>query len=137
MVHFFREPVIIPNEPTDIPDGQPGGGKPSDHSVVYTEPQLERSSNSAREVVIKITRRINEDAIRKFAQWIHCETWEQLLDAKSEMALRFRELVFGRLDQICPAEEVKLAKLDGQVTSLALQKLSRLRLREHTKNGNS
>ena len=29
MAHLYGESVIIPNVPTDIPDGQPGGGKQS------------------------------------------------------------------------------------------------------------
>ena len=51
--------------------------------------------------------------------------------------MKFSELVFEKLDEICPTQEVKLSKLDGQVTSIALQKLARLRLREYTENGNS
>ena len=41
MVHLYSEPLIIPNVPTDIPDGQPGGGKVSDHPIVYSKPRLE------------------------------------------------------------------------------------------------
>ena len=48
MVHLFDEPQIIPNVPTDIPDGQPGGGKRSDHPVIYTEPRLDRIKKPAR-----------------------------------------------------------------------------------------
>ena len=33
MVHLFSESIIIPNVETDIPDGQPGGGKQSDHPM--------------------------------------------------------------------------------------------------------
>ena len=45
MVHLYRESTVIPNVPTDIPDGHPGGGKQSDHSIVYSEPRLEMISN--------------------------------------------------------------------------------------------
>ena len=38
MIHLYRESTVIPNVLTDIPDGQPGGGKQSDHSIVYCEP---------------------------------------------------------------------------------------------------
>ena len=48
MVHLYKESVIIQNVPTDIPDGQPGGGKPSDHPIVICEPRLDTASNSAR-----------------------------------------------------------------------------------------
>ena len=34
MVHLYKESAIIQNVPTDIPDGQPGEGKPSDHPIV-------------------------------------------------------------------------------------------------------
>ena len=53
MVHFYKESVIIQNVPTNIPDGQPGGGKPSDHPIVYCQPRLETGSKSARQVVVK------------------------------------------------------------------------------------
>ena len=68
MVHLFEEPIIIPNVPTDIPDGQPGGGKRSDHPVVYSYPRLDRTSKPAQEVVVKKTRRINQDQLMKIGQ---------------------------------------------------------------------
>ena len=45
--------------------------------------------------------------------------------------------MFGKLDEICPEEVIKITKLDGKVKSLALQKLGRQKLREYTKHGNS
>ena len=68
MVHLFNEPIIIPNVPTDIPDGQPGGGKISDHPVVYTMPRLDRTQKPARELVVKKTRRIKDEDILKIGQ---------------------------------------------------------------------
>ena len=136
MVHLFNEPVIIPNVPTDIPGGQTDGGKVFDHPVVYTKPRLERISKPARNVVSKKSRRINDEALRKIGQWLHQETWEEMLDSGTEMANKFQELVFKNLDEICRESEVKLTKLDGKTTSMALQSLARQRLREHTKNGN-
>ena len=53
------------------------------------------------------------------------------------MVNQFEKLLHDKLDSICPVEEVKLTKLDGKITSMALRKLSRLRLREYTKHGNS
>ena len=53
------------------------------------------------------------------------------------MASEFTRVVFEKLDQICPEEELKISKLDGKQTSLALQSLARQRLREYTRNGNS
>ena len=38
---------------------------------------------------------------------------------------------------ICPEETIKISQLNGKVTSLALQKLSREKNREYTKHGNS
>ena len=35
MVHFYRESIVIPYVPTDIPDGQAGGGTASGHQTVY------------------------------------------------------------------------------------------------------
>ena len=53
------------------------------------------------------------------------------------MVDKFTELVFSKLDKICPEETVKITKLEGKITSGALQKLSRQRLREFSKHGNS
>ena len=136
MVHLFNEPVIIQNVPTDIPDGQPGGGKRSDHPVVYTKPRLDRITQPAREVVVKKSRRIKDDDIRKFGKWIQQETWEEMLNCNHK-ANKFSEIVFAKLDEICPEVEIKLTKMDGKVTSMALQSLARRRLREFTKHGNS
>ena len=65
------------------------------------------------------------------------ETWEEMLDSKSNMVSKYCEIVFKNLDKICPEEEVKVTKFDGQVISLALQRLARLKLREFTKHRNS
>ena len=69
MVHFYKESVIIQNVPTDIPDGQPGGRKPSDHPIVFCEPRLDTSSKPARQLVTKKTRRVDANKKRKIAQF--------------------------------------------------------------------
>ena len=134
MVHLYGESNIIQNVPTDIPDGQPGGGKQSDHSVVYCQPRLESHSKPARVLVLKKTRRFNEDRKRKFASWVQTETWEDLFNSHCK-ADKLIELVAGKLDEICPEEEVTVLQLDGKINSLALQKLRRLKQREYTKHG--
>ena len=53
------------------------------------------------------------------------------------MADNLVELVFNKIDIICPEETIKISEMDGKVTSLALQKLSRKKNREYTKYGNS
>ena len=70
MVHLYTESVITPNVQTDIQDGLPGGGKQSDHPVVYCLPRLEKLSKPAKEVVIKQTRRLDEGRKQKIAEWI-------------------------------------------------------------------
>ena len=65
MAHLYCEPVIIPNVPTKIPSGMPGGGKPLDHPIVYSKPRLERFTKPPKEVVIKKTRRFNNSRIKK------------------------------------------------------------------------
>ena len=136
MAHLYSEPNIIPNVLTDIPDGQPGGGKRSDHPIVYCYPRMERQSRSAKELVIKKTRRINDTRTRKIAEWIQQESWEELYNS-TRPAETFSEMVFKKLDEICPEEEIRVTKLDGKVKSLALQKLGRQKLREYTNHGNS
>ena len=136
MVHLYSEPIIIQNVQTDIPDGQPGGGKRSDHPIIYSTPRLERASKSAKELVVKKTRRFNESTKMKLARWIQHESWEELFNS-SNMAEKFEELVVQKLDDICPEEEIKITQLDGKIKSLALQKIGRQKLREYTKNGNS
>ena len=139
MVHLFSESVIIPNVPTDIPDGRPGGGKPSDHPIVFCEPRLEMFSKPARQLVIKKTRRIDDNKKRLIAEWIQHKSWEGVYDGEtsSGMAVNFINVVSGNIDKICPEGEVRISQLDGKVTSLALQTLSRQKKREYTKNGNS
>ena len=72
MVHLFSESVVIPNVPTDIPDGKPGGGKPSDHSIVYCEPRLVPEATPARRLVTKKTRRIT-DLKKQKTSWMDSE----------------------------------------------------------------
>ena len=127
MAHLYSEPIIAQNVPTDIPDGQPGGGKTSDHPIVYARPRLERGPRSAKELVVKKTRRLNEDRKRKLAEWIQHETWEELYNSQ-RMAETFTQMVYTKLDKICPEESVKITKFDGKVKSLALQKLARAKL---------
>ena len=133
MVHHYSEPIIIQNVLTDIPDGQPGGGKWSDHPIIYSTPRLERESQSAKELVLKKTRRFNDARKKEMAKWIQHESWEDLFNS-TKPAEKFEEIVFGKLDEICPEEVIKITKLDGKVKSLALQKLGRQKLREYTKH---
>ena len=95
MVHLYRESTVIPNVLTDIPDGQPGGGKQSDHSIVYCEPRLEMISKPARQLVIKRTRRIDDSKKKQLADWIQHESWEHVYDGRSasQMADNFTQLV--------------------------------------------
>ena len=74
MVHLYGESVVIPNVPTDIPDGQPGGGKPSDHSIMFCEPRLGTWSKPARQQVIKKTRRVDDHKKQQLAKWIQTES---------------------------------------------------------------
>ena len=53
------------------------------------------------------------------------------------MAEKLAEVVFRKLDEICPVEEIKLTKFSEKVTSKALQELARQRLGEYNKHGNS
>ena len=134
MSPLYNEPVITKNVPTDIPDGRPGGGKTSDHPIVYARPRLERGVKSTKQMVVKKTRRLDEDRKRKLAEWIQHESWEELYDSQG-MAEKFSEMVFRKLDDICPEESIKITKFDGKVKSLALQKLGRMKLREYSKHG--
>ena len=68
MAHLYRESEVIPNVPTDIPPGRPGGGQPSDHSIVICEPRLDRISKPAKELVVKKTRRIDTEKKNKVGQ---------------------------------------------------------------------
>ena len=95
-----------------------------------------RSSQSAKEVVVKKTRRFNDLSKKEIARWIQSESWEDLHNS-IKPAETFVKMVFQKLDQICPEEEIKITKFDGKVKSLALQKLGRQKLREFTKHGNS
>ena len=83
MVHLFQESIIIPNVPTDIPDGQPGGGKPSDHPIVFSRPRLDAASKPAKQVVVKKTRRVDSNRISKLAQWIQYESWQHVYDGNT------------------------------------------------------
>ena len=134
MVHYFCESIIIPNVATDIPDGQPGGGKMSDHPIIYCEPRLDSESKPAKQMVLKKTRRFNQARKEMLAKWIQHESWEQLYNSKS-MADTFIQIVNSKIDEICPQEVVKVSQFDGKFNSLALQKLARRKKREYAKNG--
>ena len=84
MAHLYGESVIIPNVKTDIPDGQPGGGKPSDHPILYSSrPRSNMIKQPEKEVIIKSIRRFNEDNKRMVGHWIQQETWEEVFNAGS------------------------------------------------------
>ena len=134
MVHLFSESVVIPNVPTDIPDGQKGGGKASDHKIVYCEPRVVTQSKPSRRMVIKKTRRVDDEKKRKLAAWVQQETWEDVYDSNN-MAQSFSELVETKINKICPMQEVKILHLEGKHTSLALQGLVRQKKREYEKHG--
>ena len=102
MVHLYSDPLLTPNVPTDIPDG---GGKVSDHPIVYSKPRLEGWKKSATEVVIQRARRLNEARKAQLAKWIQHESWEALYDSTNR-ADKFIEVVFEKLDAICPEEEI-------------------------------
>ena len=99
----------------------------------------DRLNAPAKETITKKTRRVDQEKLRKVGQWIQTESWEVVFDGGSAtgMVNQFLELVHGKLESIRPVEEVKLTKLDGKKTSMALRSLSRQRLREYTKHGNS
>ena len=99
MVHLYNESVILPSVPTDIPPGRPGGGQPSDHSVVMCRPRLERLSKPAKETITKKTRRVDDAKKMKIGQWIQQESWETVVNCKSssQMASQFTKLVFEKL----------------------------------------
>ena len=51
------------------------------------------------------------------------------------MAQTMMEVVNQKIDEICPVEEVRVSQMEGKITSLALQKLGRQKLREYSKHG--
>ena len=133
MVHMYSQSVILPNVLTDIPDGQPGGGKRSDHPIVYCEPRSDCFKKPARQVEIKKTRRMDDRRKTELANWIQQESWEEVFDGNSSsgMAVKLIEVVERNIDKICPNEEVKISQFEGKITSLALQKLTRQKKREY------
>ena len=82
---------------------------------------------------------MDDEKMRQIGRWIQQESWEAVFNSNmsSGMAEQFQNVVFEKLDNICPEEELKITKMEGKQTSLALQKLSWQRLREYTKQGNS
>ena len=132
IAHLYHESEILPSVPTDIPAGQPGGGKVSDHPIVMSKPKLNRLEGPPKEVLIKKTRRIDDERKRKLGQWITRESWEMVFDGGSATGMvdKLTKLIFSKLDEICQEETVKITKLEGKLTSKALQVLSRQRLRE-------
>ena len=139
MVHLYDESKILASVATDIPPGRSGGGKPSDHKIVTCQPRLDRLTKPTKDVITKKTRRIDEEKKKKIANWVQHKSWEEVYDgdSASEMADKLVEVVFRNINKICPEEEAKITKMDGKETSLALQSLSRQKLREYTKHGNT
>ena len=84
-----------------------------------------------KEVIVKKTRRVDNEKLRKVAQWIQQESWEEVFNANSVsgMAEKLPEVVFRKINEICPVEEVKLTKFTGKLASKALQDLARIKLR--------
>ena len=61
MMHpYSSESIIIPSVPTDIP---PGGGQPSDDSVIMCRPKVDRLLKPANEIIVENTRR--NDYVKK------------------------------------------------------------------------
>ena len=137
MTHLYAESAIIPNVPTDIPAGRPGGGQPSDHPIVYSSPRVDATTAPAKRVVERKTRQLNHEKLCKVAEWIQHETWESVEEQSSAsgMADQFVELTQAKLDEICPIKSVKISQLEGKVVSVPVQKLARKKWREYNKNG--
>ena len=126
--HLFEESVIMPNIPTDIPDGQPGGKKTSDQPIVFSRPRTNMIKPPKKEVIVKKLRRIDDETLRKIGQRIQRETWEEVFDANSAsiIAVKLPEVIMKQLELICPIEEIKISKYEGKITSKALQNMARL-----------
>ena len=80
IAHLYHESVILKSVPTDIPADQPGGGKPSDHPIVMNKPKLNRLEGPPKEVMIKKTRRMDDERKSKIWQWITRESWKMVFD---------------------------------------------------------
>ena len=103
---------------------------------MISKPRLEAASKPAKEVVVKKTRRVDSNRIRKLAQLIKYESWQHVYDGNtaSGMTENLIELLTEKLNEICPEEEVKISQFEGKITSLALQKLVRMKKREFEKH---
>ena len=77
--------------------------------------------------MVKKTRMTDNDKIQRLARWIQQESWESVFNGfgSSGMAKNCTNLVHAKLDELCHEEEVRISQMEGKITSLALQRLTR------------
>ena len=100
---------------------------------MISKPRLEAASKPAKEVVVEKTRRVDSNRIRKLAQWIQYKSWQHVYDGNTASGMA-KKLLTEKLNEICPEEQVKISQFEGKITSLAYQKLFRMKKREFEKH---
>ena len=132
--HLYNEPIIRPPIKPDV-EGQ---GVPSDHSIAFATPIID-GKKPKRTCLVKTSRPLTTEAKQKLESWIQSESWLSVTKCEnaSDMVEEFCKLVSEKIEINCPLKSFKINNLDNEFTTPAIKELSRKKLREYTKHGNS
>ena len=132
---YFNSPVIVPPVPCDNPDD----GVPSDHWVPVCYPHTDRHNPPIHRFRSVAYRPLPEENIHKYGQWITEENFSDINGnlSPSVQASKLQKLLMGKLDELCPAQTMRVSFQDKPFIDKELKTLSRKKQREYLKKGKS
>ena len=139
---YYNSPIVVPPVPCDNPDD----GVPSDHWVPVCYPHTDRHNPPLRRFKTVTYRPLPEDSVKKFGKWITNENFELINPiahgdniklSPTQHAQLFEQLLFGKLDECCPEQTMRVSFQDKPFINLELKRLDRRKQREWQKKGKS
>ena len=132
---YYNEPLIHPAVQPD----NPTLASPSDHKIVFVEPNTNSCQPVKRHTTYRTVRPLPDSSLALFAQWIQQEPWTFIYDGSNptDMADRLTFLLDLKVSQFCPLKTVKSTNLDGKLRSVLVDQACRRKKREYQKHGNS
>ena len=131
LANFYQSPEVLP--PIDADAGS--GGKPSDHLTVVMTPIATVDNKPARISKTIIVRPMKQSGIDNFGAWIHNQTWDEVLKAKTvdEKSEMLQNMLLKKLDEFLPQKNKTVTSDDQPFCSEKMKRLKRLKSRKYHK----
>ena len=130
---YYNSPILIPPVPCD----DPNGGVPSDHWVPVCYPHTDKHSAPLRRFRTVVYRPLPDEKIRKFGQWITGEDFTGIGSClpPSEHAQKLQTILMNKLEELCPAQTMRVSYQDKPFINQELKTLNRQKQRAYIKWG--